>query len=303
MDVTVAICTWNRAKLLDATLAQMCKLRIPSGITWELLVVDNNCTDDTPRVIERYADRLPVKRLLEEKQGVANARNCSLRHALADLLLCTDDDVLVAEDWFEEYVKAAERWPNAGYFGGPIAPWYEHEPPQWFRDNHTHLASSIALLDLGPVEAVIPDDSPPFGANMALRRKAFSTRWFDSNLGRNRYDQVGAEETTYLRQLATDGFQGVWVPKAKVRHYVLGKRLTLNSVRRFWVGLGRTEVRLARASGQGTPRWVYRALLQSYATYAWQRATRNPNWIRSFTRLSRLRGVWLEHSRGHGAET
>ena len=120
MDVTVAICTWNRAKLLDATLAQMCKLRIPSGITWELLVVDNNCTDDTPAVVERYADRLPVRRLDEKNQGMSYARNCAQRAAAADLLLWTDDDVLVDEDWLAAYVRAAARWPNAGYFGGLI---------------------------------------------------------------------------------------------------------------------------------------------------------------------------------------
>jgi glycosyltransferase involved in cell wall biosynthesis len=303
MDVTVAICTWNRARLLDATLAQMCKLRIPSGIAWELLVIDNNCTDDTPAVVERYSGRLPVTRIVEPKQGIASARNCALRHAAGDLLLCTDDDVLVAEDWFEQYLAAAERWPEAGYFGGPIAPWYEHEPPSWFRDNHKHLAATYALLDYGPIEHVLHADNPPFGANMAMRRAAFSTRWFDSRLGRHLHEQLGAEETSYMRGLAAAGFKGVWVASAKVQHYVVANRLTLDYVRRYWVGVGRTEVRLASASGQRAPRWVYRALVQSYARYAWQRATRRPDWIRSYANASRLRGVWTEHSRGQAAET
>ncbi len=34
MKVTVAICTWNRADLLDQTLAEMRKLRIPVGVDW-----------------------------------------------------------------------------------------------------------------------------------------------------------------------------------------------------------------------------------------------------------------------------
>jgi glycosyltransferase involved in cell wall biosynthesis len=303
MDVTVAICTWNRARLLDATLAQMCNLRVPSGTTWELLVVDNNCTDDTPAVVERYSDRLPLRRIVEPKQGIASARNCVLRNAAADLLVCTDDDVLVAEDWLQEYIRASERWPAAAFFGGPITPWYEHEPPQWFRDNHSCLAASLALLDLGPIEGEIPADTPPFGANMAIRRKAFATQWYDAHLGRNKLDQIGAEETTYFRLLAANGFRGVWVPSARVRHYVVAKRMTLDYVRRYWIGAGRTEVRLAGASGQGTPRWVYRALIRSYAMYAWHRSIRHPGWIQSLVQASRMRGVWLEHSRGHAAET
>jgi glycosyltransferase involved in cell wall biosynthesis len=47
VNVSVAICTWNRAKLLDPTLDSLAGLRIPDGLDWEVLVVDNGCTDDT----------------------------------------------------------------------------------------------------------------------------------------------------------------------------------------------------------------------------------------------------------------
>ena len=63
--ITVAICTWNRAQLLDQTLTEMRKLRIPPGIEWELLVVNNNCTDDTDGVLDRHEGRLPIRRLFE----------------------------------------------------------------------------------------------------------------------------------------------------------------------------------------------------------------------------------------------
>lgn len=295
IEVTVAICTWNRARLLDATLAQMCKLRIPPGTEWELLVVDNNCTDETPEVIERYAGRLPIRRLFEPEQGKSKSVNRALRTAAADLLLFTDDDVLVDEDWLAAYMAAAKRWPNAGFFGGLITPWYEHEPPSWFRDNLRVLAPATALRDLGPIERELGADEPPFGANMALRRAAFSSRDFDSSLGPRGDDQVRGEETTYCRALAHDGFQGVWVPSAKVQHFIFASRLTLDFVRAYWAGLGRTEVRLAGDAGSGVPRWVYRAFAQAYVTYLWHRAIRHPNWVRSLMQASRIRGVLMEY--------
>ncbi len=75
MNVTVAICTWNRAKLLDQTLTRMQQLRIPANVAWELLVVNNNCTDDTDAIIAGHESALPLRRLFEPKPGLSNARN------------------------------------------------------------------------------------------------------------------------------------------------------------------------------------------------------------------------------------
>ena len=74
MKVTVAICTWNRASLLDQTLTQMHQLRVPSNVEWELLIVNNNCTDDTDAVIARHHGVLPLRRLFESKPGLSNVR-------------------------------------------------------------------------------------------------------------------------------------------------------------------------------------------------------------------------------------
>jgi glycosyltransferase involved in cell wall biosynthesis len=295
MDVTVALCTWNRAKLLDATLAQMCRMRIPSEIAWELLIIDNNCTDHTAAVVDAYVGRLPIQRLFEPQIGISYARNRAVRTAAGDLILFTDDDVLVDEGWLAGYVEAAKRWPDARFFGGLITPWYEHDPPSWFRQNLGALAPATALRDLGETERELGPDEPPFGANMAFRRAAFEAGQFDANLGSRGDDQIRGEETTFCRKLARDGFQGVWVPSAKVQHFIFASRLTLDFVRAYWAGLGRTEVRLAKASGSRTPLWLYRALVEAYAKYAWHRATRHPDWVMSLMNASRMRGKWIEH--------
>jgi hypothetical protein len=91
----------------------------------------------------------------------------------------------------------------------------------------------------------------------------------------------------------------VWVPSAKVRHYVVAHRLTLRFVREHWIGLGRTQVRLDGAATAGaTPRWIYRALVTSHAQYLWRRATRHPGWLGSLMEVSRVRGVLMEHRNG-----
>lgn len=295
MDVTVAICTWNRARLLDGTLAQMCRLHVPAGLAWEVVVVDNNSDDATPAVVDSYVGRLPIRRVVEPVPGVANARNRALHSATADLLLFTDDDVIVDEEWLKAYVDAASRWPDAAYFGGAVSPLYESEPPQWIRENADALKPVVGVRDLGTAERVLGPDEPPFGANVAFRRAAFSTHRYDPRLGRTGGDQINGEDTTYCRGLAAAGFRGVYVPTAKVEHVFIASRMTTAYVRAYWVGTGRTEVRLGDPHAGRVPRWVYRALFETHAKYFWDRITRNRGWVRSMIRASRARGAWLEY--------
>lgn len=124
VDISVAICTWNRARLLEQTLAQLCRLVVPSGLRWELAVIDNSCTDDTSAVIDRYKESLPIRSFVEPRLGLSHARNRAVAEARGEVLLWTDDDVLVSPDWLANYARAFREWPQAAYFGGPIQPWF-----------------------------------------------------------------------------------------------------------------------------------------------------------------------------------
>ena len=177
MLVTVAICTWNRAEFLDQTLAEMHKLRIPAGVDWELLVVNNHCTDDTNEVTARHAGKLPLRPLFEAKQGLSPAHNCAIQAARGELIVWTDDDVLVDPDWLDAYCQAAAQWPEATFFGGNIQPWFACEPPRWIVDN-PRLAP-FSERQLGSAVRLMSPQEYPFGANMAFRRAAIDPLAFD----------------------------------------------------------------------------------------------------------------------------
>src|SRR5689334_10974234 len=98
----------------------MKNLQIPTGVEWEVLVVNNNSTDNTDEVIGRHTTSLPLRRLHEPRQGQSNARNHALTEAAGELILWTDDDVLLGPEWIAQYVRAAMLHPKAAYFGGPI---------------------------------------------------------------------------------------------------------------------------------------------------------------------------------------
>ncbi len=107
MSTTIAICTYNRSSLLDKTFAQLRHLDVAGCGEWEILVVNNNCSDDTDAVIQRHSDVLPLRRLSEPRPGKSYAANLAVQEARGDVILWIDDDVLVDPGWLGAYVRAA----------------------------------------------------------------------------------------------------------------------------------------------------------------------------------------------------
>src|SRR5215471_18449301 len=129
--LSVCICTYNRAQSLARTLDT---LAAQNGIDWatvEVIVVDNNCTDDTADVVAAAAARLPVRRVIEQAQGLANARNRALSVSRGPWIIFTDDDVLLEPDWLPSYAEAFEAFPEASFAAGRIVPLWKRGYPGW----------------------------------------------------------------------------------------------------------------------------------------------------------------------------
>jgi glycosyltransferase involved in cell wall biosynthesis len=240
MNFTVAICTWNRSRLLEGTLARLAELDI-AGLEWELIVVNNACTDDTDEVLRRAADRLPLRVLHEPAIGVSNARNRAIAAARGDLLAWTDDDVLVEPTWLRAYQTAAGRWVQASFFGGPIVPLFESEPPGWITDNWPLVSNAYGERALGPTPFPFDRRLVPYAGNLVFRTSALRRYRFDPSLGPSGPVPTRGEETTLVRHLLRDGHTGYWVPDAGVRHVIPSDRLTLKYLGSYFIGQGRAQ--------------------------------------------------------------
>ncbi len=307
MDITVAICTWNRSKLLDQTLTRMRTLKLPEQATWELLVVNNNSTDDTDAVLAAHAPHLPLVKLFEPKQGHSNARNCAIDHARSDLLIWTDDDVLVEPDWLAEYLKAATAYPEAGFFGGTVDPWFESDPPQWVARHLQALEGPFALRRLGPDVRPLAANEQVFGANMAFRTDLLRACRFDPALGRVGTGMLSGDETTVIARLRAQGQTGVWVGSARVWHFIPSERMTTAYVWKFFHGLGRTDQRLVRHDRTGpqlfgVPRWMVRRYIAARVRSLLLAPWRGAGWAESYISAAAARGVIDECRALAGAE-
>lgn len=285
MHLTVGICTWNRSELLRQALEQMTRLVIPPWVSWELLVVNNNCTDATDEVIGAYSIRLPIRRVFEPKPGQSNARNAAVREARGEYILWTDDDTLVHENWVAAYVAAFRRWPQAVFFGGPVRPWFVVLPPDWLERAWSQVASAYAIRDLGADPFRFDGgERVPYGANFATRVKEQRCYQYDPQLGLKPGSDIRGEETTLIKTLLADGYEGWWVPDAVVQHYIPPERMTTRYIRRFCIGYGQSYAMTEPAwDGPvlfGKPRWLWRYAVTHELRYRLRRLFCQPEvWI------------------------
>jgi glycosyltransferase involved in cell wall biosynthesis len=269
--LSVVICTWNRARLLAQTLESLRGVRIPAGVSWELLVVNNNCTDDTDRVAARYADRLPLVLCHEPRPGKSSACNHAIARARGELLLWTDDDVLVDPAWVEETVQAFEDH-RAHLVFGRVLPWWETAPPSWYSGE---FAGLFALLDYGPAAFVVTERRhQPYGVNMATRREVFrELGGFRDEVGMLGNTGGGCEDLEIFYRVLERGLRAAYTPRAVVHHFIPRARCTKAFYRaRAWLGsFNHFHMLRQEAAGQrqwlGLPRYYYRLSLGHLRSY------------------------------------
>ena len=232
MDVSVMICTRNRASFLKDTLQSLKQLNVPPSLHVELLVVDNGSTDHTPDVVQQFHSGPVNLRLCRETTpGLSNARNTGLRNASGSTLLFTDDDVRVPRNWIVDMtapIRSGEADAVAG--GVRLAP---HLRRPWIKRLNTGVLAETSGLDPHSPRRMV-------GANMAFGRHVLDTiPLFDPDLGAG---ALGAgEETFFSMQLREAGYTIQSALDVVVEHHCAPERLTRDALQRSWEKVGRAR--------------------------------------------------------------
>jgi glycosyltransferase involved in cell wall biosynthesis len=281
LDATVLIATYNRADLLDETLTYLSKMRVSSRLRWDVIVIDNNSTDETRAVVERRMPEFPVRLryMFEKNQGRSSALNTGIREAEGTVLVFTDDDVRVVDGWLDAAAAPLLSADKAfAYTGGPVRPIWGAPPPSWLDLERGDLWGTIAIQNHGSEPFVYEERRKvPLGANMAVRRDVFDViGGFRADLGRTGGRLVLGQEVPELLMRARDaGFRGQYVPQMQVHHHIPAKRLTRDYFRKWWFGKGVSRAALERMQPitelgidlrrtphlLGVPRFMYRSVV------------------------------------------
>jgi glucosyl-dolichyl phosphate glucuronosyltransferase len=243
--VTVAILTYNRAAFLRQTLAGIREQQFPRD-HYEVLVVDNNSTDNTREVVESFARDQPAPRhIFETKQGLDHARNRAIEEARGDFIVFADDDILVKPDWLAQLVVPlmADRQRRIGAIGGEVIPVFPDGLPPWVAEWHAPLAfrKETGLLD--------PKHSP-MGANLAVPRWVFQQLGpFSTALDRNGKNLFGGGDAELIRRIRAADLEVWFSPGAAVKHQMPASRTTFKYASRHAFDSARSRV--VDRAGQG----------------------------------------------------
>lgn len=267
MKISIILCTWNRAKNLAEVLSDLEASTVPSGLEWEVLIIDNNSADDTRVVCESYVkrDSRKFRYFFEGRQGKSFALNTGLENAEGDIVAFTDDDVKLDKDWLAELAKVFAESDCAGVGGRIVAVW-KFKKPSWYVANgpYRHAAfGAITQFEHGDSPFVLK--TAPFGANMAFRKSVVQKNgFFRTDLGSTQSASriVLAEDTEYCRRLLQANEKIIYAPNAIVYHPVEEYRLSKKYLEAWSFHRGRSFVRVDRVPENavcyfGIPRYLF----------------------------------------------
>lgn len=172
MTVSIIVPTHNRADALEKTLAHLKQQVFDQP--WEVIVVNNNCIDDTDEVVMRQAKDFPVALTLihQTKPGASAARNAGAAAAKGAYLIFMDNDILARPDFIQRHYDNLLKYPGCWFVGH-----VENLPEQ----QKTPFGKFRKSLDTSP-SAGLTEITGITGQNTSMLREQFNMlNGFDEN--------------------------------------------------------------------------------------------------------------------------
>jgi succinoglycan biosynthesis protein ExoM len=217
-DVTVAVCTYNRAGLLSEALESLAAQRTDGEFDFGIVVVDDCSTDRTADVVARFAEDCPVPLtcVRGEGTGIGAARNVAVRHCRGRWMAFLDDDETAEPTWLKELHGVAVR-SGAPIVGGPVHLMLPREQLE-------SLTPLCRLILGGYAYPMSEPGSFPPGESPATENVLVERAVFDS-IGLFETRGSAGEDTNLWARAREAGLQIWYAPQAAVRHRVPAERL------------------------------------------------------------------------------
>lgn len=218
VDVSVSLCTYNRAAMLQATLESLVRQETGGAFSFEIIVVDDGSTDQTPTILKEMAERtpIPIRRFREERVGVGAARARGVTESQGQWIAFIDDDETAEPDWLARLLAAAKA-AKADCAWGPLRlrlPPGTEEPLA--KTPRKHLMETVPT---GWLQRHLTW-SGPGTCNALVRARLFKEVGpFDPS-----FRMVG-EDQDFFRRVRRAGYKIVFTPEAVVHHFIPSSRL------------------------------------------------------------------------------
>jgi glycosyltransferase involved in cell wall biosynthesis len=304
VDLTLLVCTFNRSRDLEEMLDTAVVQETDGSSTYEVLVVDNNSTDRTRQVVERFmaAGHANVRYVFEGRQGKGFALNTGLAAARGSIYTIADDDFVLPRGWVKSIIEGFRAHPDASFVSGKVLPLWPDAVPAWAGPEHW---SALALADYGDEPFYADRNRQVCLLACSFRRKDVEdVGGYRPALGVSDNQIGGVEDLDILQRLWKAGRRGVYLPGIAFHHKIPPSRLTRQYHRRWHTGHGRFYARLqdpefekSRTRLFGVPAHLYRAAaVQAVLWLRWKLLGRDSDAFACETRLRFFLGFMRERA-------
>jgi glycosyltransferase involved in cell wall biosynthesis len=227
MNITVILCTLHHSQGLAKVLSSLACSSLPAEVGWEVLVVDNNSTDQTREVVEEFCRRIPAhfRYLFEPQPGKSYALNAGIRESWGEVLAFLDDDVTVEPTWLYNLTKALDGHEWAGAGGRIVLKW-PTSIPGWLSVEGPYVRHYLPGFDKGETAGELAET--PYGANMAYRKKMFDKYGgFRTDLGPSPNPEIPHffEDAEFGSRVLAAGEKLRYEPSAVIYHAIREDRI------------------------------------------------------------------------------
>lgn len=233
MKASIIIPTHNRIHSLLRTIDSALRQNF-SRADYEIIVVENGCTDGTKSKITEWIQKermVNLRIISEDSMGLHFARHKGVIASKSEILIFSDDDATFSSNLVKVYVDAFSKYPDMVAAGGPVRPKWEQDPPKWLKEFIGKLKIFTPLSLMDPYKKFRLDNKGYFfGVNMVIRRKTLiEVGGFNPELIGNTY--VGDGEFGLNKKLWRKKLLIGYIPNALVYHHISKERMTLNYLR------------------------------------------------------------------------
>lgn len=249
--LSVVLPTYNGAERFPRVLECLRLQANTECFQWEVIVVDNNSSDNTKDIFQKQiglwpSSSWPLRYVFEPRQGLAYARQAGVETAKGDWVAFLDDDNWPDIYWVSEILAFVQAHPKAGAIGSQITGNFEQPPVAVIKP----LLFYLAINERGETPMLYDPRSKgvPPGAGLAVRRDA----WLKSVpsqlflVGRVNNSCLPGEDAEALLYLHRSGWEIWYNPAMKIEHHIPAFRIAPNYLKSnlFGIGLCRHHLRM-----------------------------------------------------------
>ena len=248
--VSIVICCYNSAWIIERTLAAIKVQVLPSDLDWEVVLVDNNCSDDTVEIARRTMQDSDIDFTIVEEPnpGLAYARRKGIDMVKYDIVIYCDDDNLLCSNYVSMMYCIMRSNPQIGAAGGKGIAEFMAEPEDYVLKRISGYAIGTQMD--GRVDWL-------YGAGVTLRTELVRDVYCNQHcylIGRKGNMLLSGDDSELVMSMVNRGYRIYPTDDVFYIHVLKAERLTNEYCQRMFEGFVVPEIAFEamRAAMYGT---------------------------------------------------